>query len=121
MRPRDRLLTSRQLKTRNSKIRRRRHRRRTAVNTYYRRDICNGSLEANPHITRYYSAWVEDGVVYLVLELCQESLQKYIDSTNVETLDEQTLLKIMRQILEGLQHLHRNNVVHMDIKPETSW
>ena len=52
------------------------------------------ALEANPHITRYYSAWVEDGVAYLVLELCQESLQKYIDSTNVETLDEQALLEL---------------------------
>ena len=75
------------------------------------------ALEANPHITRYYSAWVEDGVAYLVLELCEQSLQKYTDRTNVETLDEQALLEILRQISEGLQHLHRNNVVHMDIKP----
>jgi len=75
------------------------------------------ALEANPHITRYYSAWVEDGVAYLVLELCEESLQGYTDGKKIETLDEQTLLEILRQISEGLQHLHRNNVVHMDIKP----
>lgn len=75
------------------------------------------ALEANPHITRYYSAWVEDGVAFLVLELCEESLQGYAYGKKQETLDEQNLLEILRQISEGLQHLHRNNVVHMDIKP----
>eukprot|EP00939_MAST-03C_sp_MAST-3C-sp1_P004089 g4089.t1 len=75
------------------------------------------SLEANPHITRYYSSWIEDGSAYLVLELCEESLQKYVDGPKSERLDEQQLLEILRQTLEGLRHLHRHSVVHMDIKP----
>lgn len=107
----------RQLKTRTNKISSSSQEKNGGQYVLPKEIFAMAALEANPHITRYYSAWVEDGVAYLVLELCQESLQKYIDSTNVETLDEQALLEIMRQILEGLQHLHRNNVVHMDIKP----
>ena len=75
------------------------------------------ALEANPHVTRYFSSWVEGGCAYLVLEMCEESLQKYVDGGNNHRLDEQELLEILRQSLEGLAHLHRHNVVHMDIKP----
>jgi len=74
------------------------------------------SLEANPHITRYFSSWIEDGAAYLVLELCEESLQKYVVGKE-EKLDEEQLIEILRQTLEGLDHLHRHSVVHMDIKP----
>lgn len=35
-----------------------------------------------------------------------------------EYLDEQEASAFIKQILYGIQHLHRNHVVHMDIKPE---
>lgn len=35
-----------------------------------------------------------------------------------EYLDEAEASAFIKQILYGLQHLHRNHVVHMDIKPE---
>lgn len=35
------------------------------------------SMDANnsPYITRYYKAWIEEGKLYLVMELCENSLK----------------------------------------------
>jgi len=31
----------------------------------------------SPHIVRYYSGWLEDQNLYIVMELCSESLRSY--------------------------------------------
>jgi serine/threonine protein kinase len=41
-------------------------------------------------------------------------LQTVLDAE--EGLQEQYAARFMRQILEGLSHLHTNNIVHLDLK-----
>ncbi|XP_046855703.1 serine/threonine-protein kinase/endoribonuclease IRE1-like [Xenia sp. Carnegie-2017] len=55
--------------------------------------------------------------VYLILDLCEESLESYVKST-LEDL-QKALPKILRQILLGLADLHNapNPILHRDLKP----
>lgn len=55
--------------------------------------------------------------IFLVFELCRRGeLFDYL--TSVVTLSEKKTRYIMRQILEGLQHIHSHGIVHRDLKPE---
>ena len=33
-----------------------------------------------------------------------------------ETIHETDIIRLVRQILEGISHLHQNNIVHLDLK-----
>lgn len=55
--------------------------------------------------------------IFLVFELCKNGeLFDYL--TSVVTLSEKKTRYIMRQVFEGLQHVHTRGVVHRDLKPE---
>lgn len=55
--------------------------------------------------------------IFLVFELCKNGeLFDYL--TSVVTLSEKKTRYIMRQVLEGVQHIHSRGVVHRDLKPE---
>ncbi|XP_046855917.1 serine/threonine-protein kinase/endoribonuclease IRE1-like [Xenia sp. Carnegie-2017] len=56
--------------------------------------------------------------VYLILDLCEESLESYVKSSTLYDL-QKVLPKILRQILQGLADLHSgpNPILHRDLKP----
>ena len=55
--------------------------------------------------------------IFLVFELCEEGeLFDYLN--RVVTISEKKARRIMRQVVEALQHCHARQVVHRDIKPE---
>ncbi|XP_063927246.1 phosphorylase b kinase gamma catalytic chain, skeletal muscle/heart isoform isoform X4 [Zophobas morio] len=55
--------------------------------------------------------------IFLVFELCRHGeLFDYL--TSVVTLSEKKTRYIMRQILEGVFHIHSRGIVHRDLKPE---
>jgi wee1-like protein kinase len=69
----------------------------------------------NPHVIRYFNSWIEDEHLYVQMELCEGgSLAKKIG----EYFSESALRDILRQILEGLAHIHGKGLVHLDIKNE---
>lgn len=76
----------------------------------------SSTLDDNSYIIKYYSAWIEKSILYLVMELCDCSLPEYLDRTGV--INEQNLIKIFRDVCKGLQKLHSHKIVHLDIKPE---
>lgn len=45
-----------------------------------------------------------------------ELFQRIVDDNFEHT--ESTCMQYMQQILEGVQHMHQQNIVHMDLKPE---
>ncbi|RZC32649.1 phosphorylase b kinase gamma catalytic chain, skeletal muscle/heart isoform [Asbolus verrucosus] len=55
--------------------------------------------------------------IFLVFELCKNGeLFDYL--TSVVTLSEKKTRYIMRQVLEGVAHIHSRGIVHRDLKPE---
>lgn len=72
-------------------------------------------VDDNCYIIRYYSVWTEYSNLYICMELCECSLNKYIEKNPVT---EELILKVLRDILKCLKKLHANYIVHMDIKPE---
>ena len=72
------------------------------------------------YIVRYwfYDEDSDDGFAYLMLDLCEETLEHYVKNQRQEKLDENAVA-IIRQILEALNDLHRKPtpVLHRDLKP----
>lgn len=67
------------------------------------------------HIVRYHQAWMEDDLLYIQTELCQGTLS---DELAHGPLSEERRYKVLREILLALEFIHRQQMVHLDIKPE---
>lgn len=57
---------------------------------------------------------IHDGVPYLVLPYCENGSV----SSMMGRCDEQDILRLLHDVSAGLDHLHRHNVIHQDIKPD---
>ncbi|GFG33971.1 hypothetical protein Cfor_07520, partial [Coptotermes formosanus] len=68
-------------------------------------------------IVRLHDVYETPTEMALILELAAGGeLQRVLDAE--EGLQEEHASKVMRQILEGLSHLHNNNIAHLDLKPQ---
>jgi serine/threonine protein kinase len=56
--------------------------------------------------------------IYLVMELCKQSLADYMLSENWQTITILQVVRIAIQAASALQFLHSKSVAHCDIKPE---
>jgi len=66
---------------------------------------------SHKNIIKYYGTQRTDETFCIFLELCVGgSLQKMIEDYNC--LNENLIKKYIKQILEGLEYLHANNVIH---------
>lgn len=55
--------------------------------------------------------------IFLIFEICKNGeLFDYL--TSVVALSEKKTRYIMRQVFEGVQHVHNQGIVHRDLKPE---
>ena len=69
----------------------------------------------HPNIVKLKEAVRVNDELYLVFEFCEKNLFNLIKS---QSLDETRIKEIIRDILSGLQELHKNGFIHRDIKPE---
>lgn len=72
------------------------------------------------NVIRYYCKQSSNGFMYIALELCEASLHEIIVNPAsytpvVEHLDPRECL---RQMAEGIRHLHSLKIVHRDLKPQ---
>lgn len=81
------------------------------------------SSDENPHVIRYFGKEESQHFTYIALELFTTSLDQFIERPlqypNLVKLPEGFDVKdALRQITDGVQHLHSLKLVHRDIKPQ---
>jgi serine/threonine protein kinase len=70
----------------------------------------------HPNVVRAYQVGEGAGVHYIVMEYLEgETLDEVLDRRGRLPLPE--AVRLVRQVLDGLQHLHERRTVHRDVKP----
>lgn len=70
----------------------------------------------HPNLVQYINTGEEDGVIYLVTELCRGGdLERLV--ADVGPFRERTALQVILQVCEGMKEVHRKNFLHRDLKP----
>jgi serine/threonine-protein kinase len=71
---------------------------------------------SHPNVVSIYDIGKEDELYYIVME--------YVDGKNLKDLIKEKApmevdeaLRVVKQILEGLEHAHQHGIVHRDVKP----
>uniref|UniRef100_A0A8C3SMA1 non-specific serine/threonine protein kinase n=1 Tax=Chelydra serpentina TaxID=8475 RepID=A0A8C3SMA1_CHESE len=73
----------------------------------------------SPHVVDLHEVYETPAEIVLVLECAAggEIFQQCVAEPD-EAFTEQDVIRLVRQILRGVAHLHQNNVVHLDLKPQ---
>ncbi|KAI5776171.1 kinase-like domain-containing protein [Geopyxis carbonaria] len=76
-------------------------------------------LKRHDHIVEYIDEWVEDEILYIQTEFCENgSLDKFLEMHgNKGRLDEFRVWKITLELCMGLRHIHDSGYMHLDLKP----
>ena len=74
-------------------------------------------LRDGPNITKYYGCFLDGPRVWIVMEFAQGgSVYSLMQSSPRNCLEEKYVVVIVREVLTGLNYLHKSNVIHRDIK-----
>ncbi|XP_015185945.1 PREDICTED: phosphorylase b kinase gamma catalytic chain, skeletal muscle/heart isoform isoform X2 [Polistes dominula] len=74
-------------------------------------------VAGHPFIIELHDVFESSTFIFLIFELCKNGeLFDYL--TSVVTLSEKKTRYIMRQVFEGVLHVHNQSIVHRDLKPE---
>lgn len=69
----------------------------------------------DPNVVPLYNYEFYNGYVYLLMEFCPITLEKFCMHNN--SIGDQKLIKYALDILKSIRACHRNRVAHLDIKP----
>ena len=70
------------------------------------------------HIVAYSCAYYKDNNLWIVMEYCGAGSVKDILRLSKSTLSEETISALMYSVLHGLNYLHKNKLIHRDIKAD---
>ncbi|CAO4363711.1 unnamed protein product [Caenorhabditis nigoni] len=82
----------------------------------YREAESHMIIPPHKNLVKFYRAWEETDRLYIQTELCEQSLQQYCSVKHA--LPENEIWNIFVDLLEAVHHLHSNDMIHDDIKPE---
>uniref|UniRef100_A0A1A9W3P2 Membrane-associated tyrosine- and threonine-specific cdc2-inhibitory kinase n=1 Tax=Glossina brevipalpis TaxID=37001 RepID=A0A1A9W3P2_9MUSC len=68
----------------------------------------------NANCVRFYRAWEQEDRLYMQMELCRESLGRYLQRNR--HISEDKIWSILLDLLLALKSLHDRNLIHLDIK-----
>lgn len=71
----------------------------------------------NPNLVRYLATEEDAQFIYIALELAEFTLADLIEKQNTDMIG-LTKEELCRQSALGLQHLHKLDIIHRDIKPQ---
>eukprot|EP00008_Paramoeba_atlantica_P001851 CAMPEP_0201501126 /NCGR_PEP_ID=MMETSP0151_2-20130828/83421_1 /ASSEMBLY_ACC=CAM_ASM_000257 /TAXON_ID=200890 /ORGANISM="Paramoeba atlantica, Strain 621/1 / CCAP 1560/9" /LENGTH=659 /DNA_ID=CAMNT_0047894605 /DNA_START=46 /DNA_END=2025 /DNA_ORIENTATION=+ len=68
----------------------------------------------HPNVVQLYDAFTWSGLYWVVIEECEGSFASYVKKkgrlSSTETID------VAAQLLSGLEHIHRRNIIHRDVQ-----
>lgn len=73
-------------------------------------------LPKHPNLVEFKCAWEENGRLYIQTELCEYSLSDHAERCH--RIPEKELWGYFADIVAAVHHLHRQDLLHLDIKPE---
>ena len=71
----------------------------------------------HPNIQVYYDCFYEKRFIYLFLEFEENSFYSIFEEPG--SLDEHSIFKIYKQIIDAVAYVHSMNIAHLDIRPES--
>ncbi|XP_042192259.1 serine/threonine-protein kinase 17B [Callorhinchus milii] len=75
--------------------------------------------KSNPRVIDLYEVYETTNEIILVLEYAAGGeLFSLCVADPEETSSENDVIRLVRQIIEGVNFLHQNNIVHLDLKPQ---
>lgn len=90
----------------------------TENNNTYLNEVINLSKLSHQNIVRYYNTWLELPILYLQMELCASTLEKYIINRNYGLIvGYESEERYFRELVNGLVYIHSCNIVHGDLNP----
>ncbi|XP_070424404.1 serine/threonine-protein kinase/endoribonuclease IRE2 isoform X2 [Equus przewalskii] len=72
--------------------------------------------DRHPNVLRYFCTERGPQFHYIALELCQASLQEYVENPELDRWGLEPEM-VLQQLMSGLAHLHSLHIVHRDLKP----
>ena len=79
------------------------------------KEILRSSIQC-PHIVSYLHFIQDDIFIYLILDLCEETLKDLVNFQTARYLKDHGP-RMIKEILTGLEFLHSRGIVHRDLKP----
>ena len=72
----------------------------------------------HPSITKYIETIFTEDYIYIVMEFLTNGTLADLLRGNFALISEHTKIRWIKEVLEGLQYLHRRGIAHRDLKPD---
>ena len=72
---------------------------------------------SNPHIVRVFDMFEANNTVYYVMDYIKGESLRGLMKLNEKPFTEPQVMNVLLQMIEAVEYIHSNSILHMDIKP----